>query len=70
MRVSFDGKTWQEVDQVTVVQTVPNPTEKGEDPELIFKFTSKTLDTEVLFGNIFIGHESQTYTEIGDRVVL
>lgn len=68
MKISTDGgTTWVDVDQLRVLKAVDNP--DGVDAEIAFNFTGEGLVTDVWVGNVCEGTSSETYQEIGDRLV-
>ena len=70
MKVSLDdGKTWLEVESVRVSQNIPDPTENELEVNLNFNFTHEGLISDVWIDNVVQGTSSETYLEIGDKLV-
>lgn len=68
MKISTDnGVNWINVDQVRVLKAVDNP--DGLDAEIAFNFTGEGLITDVWVDDVCQGTSSETYQEVGDRLV-
>jgi hypothetical protein len=68
MKISTDGgTTWINVEQVKVLKAIDHS--DGLDAEIVFKFTDEGLITDVWVMDVCEGTSSETYLEIGDRLV-
>jgi hypothetical protein len=68
MKISTDGgDTWINVEQVEVLKALDHP--DGLDAEIVFKFTDEGLITDVWVMDVCEGTSSETYQEVGDRLV-
>ena len=68
MKISTDnGNTWINVEQLRVLKAFDHP--DGLDAEMVFNFTDEGLITDVWVMDVCEGTSSETYIEIGDRLV-
>jgi hypothetical protein len=68
MKISTDGGgTWIDTQEIRVLKTIDNP--DSLDSEILFNFTQEGLIVDVWVENVCEGTSSETYQEIGDRLV-
>ena len=66
MKISLDdGDTWVEVEKLRVLKEFDHDL----DAEIAFNFTHEGLVTDVWVMDVCEGTSSETYQEIGDRLV-
>lgn len=63
-----DGKTWKTVTGIRVIHSLPGVGDV-ETAEVAFNFTQEGLITDVWVDDVCEGTSSETYQEIGDRLV-
>lgn len=69
MRISLDdGKTWTTVKSLIFAQDLPGVGDV-ESAEVTFNFTDKSLTTHVWVNDVCQGTSSETFVELGDRLV-
>lgn len=69
MRISLDdGKTWQTVTSLSVVKDLPGVGDV-ETAEVVFRFENDDVTTNVWVNDVCQGTSSETYVEMGDRLV-
>lgn len=68
IKISTDGgKTWQDAGQLRVLKPLEGP--DGMDAEIAFNFTEEGVVNDVWVMDVCEGTSSETYREIGDRIV-
>ena len=66
MRISLDnGNTWINAESIIISKLLQA---EEHEVEMIWNFHREEVKTDIIYGNQFLGSESQTFHEIGDKI--
>ncbi len=66
MRISLDnGKTWHDAENVIISKLLQA---EEHEVEMVWNFHQEEVKTDIIYGNQFLGSDSQSYQELGDKI--